>query len=53
METLSLNIPNMKSANCLRTVSDIVNATGARIKNMAPGQIMIEKPSGTHKPGLS
>jgi copper chaperone CopZ len=42
METIKLNIPNMKSHHCQMTVTEVVKALGASVKSMAPTQAEIE-----------
>lgn len=49
METISLSIPNMKSPHCQMTVTRLVQNTGARIKQVAPGTAEIELAGGVTK----
>jgi copper chaperone CopZ len=46
METLTLNIPNMKSAHCQMRVTRIVEATGAKLVSISPmkAAILLENP---------
>jgi copper chaperone len=44
METIQLNIPNMKSPHCQMTVSTIVKNLGASVAKMTPGHAEIELP---------
>lgn len=49
METISLSIPNMKSPHCQMTVTNLVQSTGATIKQVAPGNAEIELTGGATK----
>lgn len=42
METISLNIPNMKSPHCQITVTNTVKSLGGNVKTIAPGSAVIE-----------
>ena len=42
METISLNIPNMKSAHCQMTVTNAVKDLGASVKSIAAAHAEIE-----------
>ncbi len=46
METIQLNIPNMKSPHCQMTVTNVVNHLGATVKSMAPTKAEIEMTEG-------
>lgn len=47
MESIQLNIPNMKSAHCQLTVTGIVEAAGAKVKQIGPAHAVIELSNGT------
>lgn len=48
METLQLNIPNMKSPHCMMVVSGTLkNVEGASLKKVAPGIAEIELSGAT------
>ncbi len=47
METIHLNIPNMKSPHCQLTVTGIVEAAGATIRQVSPAKAEIELTNGT------
>jgi copper chaperone CopZ len=49
METINVNIPNMKSPHCQMTVTNAVNAIGANIKSIAPTKAVIELSNGLSK----
>ncbi len=42
METISLNIPNMKSPHCQMTVANAVKSLGGNVKTIAPGNAVID-----------
>lgn len=42
METINVTIPNMKNSHCQMTVTNTVQALGAKIVSMAPMQATIE-----------
>ena len=46
METINLNIPNMKSTHCQMTVTNTVKAVGGNVKSIAPTRAEIELPNG-------
>jgi copper chaperone len=46
METIRLNIPNMKSAHCQLTVTNTVKNIGATVKTIVPAQAEIELTNG-------
>ena len=49
METINLNIPNMKSTHCQMTVTNTVKAMGGNVKSIAPTSAEIELRNGlTH-----
>ena len=46
METIKLNIPNMKSTHCQMTVTNAVKAIGGNITSISPTKVEIELASG-------
>ncbi len=46
METIELNIPNMKSPHCEMTVTNVVKYLGATVKSIAPTKAEIEMTEG-------
>ena len=42
METIKLEIPNMKSAHCQMTVSNVVRSIGGSVKSIAPTRAEVE-----------
>ena len=42
MKTISLTIPNMKSAHCQMAVTNAVKLVGGTIKSVSPGRAQIE-----------
>jgi copper chaperone len=52
METIKLNIPNMKSPHCQMTVSTIVKNLGASVTSMVPGHAEIELPQGASRESI-
>jgi copper chaperone len=46
METITLTIPNMKSAHCQVTVTNAVKANGGTIRSVAPAKAEIELSDG-------
>ena len=42
MKTISLTIPNMKSAHCQMAVTNAVKSVGGTIKSVSPGRAEIE-----------
>lgn len=49
METINLNIPNMKSPHCQMTVTNTVKAIGGNVKTIAPTKAEIELANGLTK----
>lgn len=49
METISLNIPNMKSPHCQMTVTNAVKDLGASVKSIASAHAEIEIAEGITK----
>lgn len=49
METIHLEIPNMKNTHCQMTVSDTVKKLGAEIKSIAPAQLDLSLTEGLTK----
>lgn len=47
-----MNIPNMKSPHCQLTVTGIVEAAGATIRQISPAKAEIELSNGTTKEAL-
>jgi copper chaperone CopZ len=46
METITLTIPNMKSAHCQMTVTNAVKANGGVIRSVVPTKAEIELKDG-------
>lgn len=46
METIRLNIPNMKSAHCQLTVANTVKNIGGSVKTIVPARAEIELANG-------
>lgn len=46
MESIQLNIPNMKSPHCQLTVTGIVEAAGAKVRQVGPAKAEIELSDG-------
>lgn len=46
METINLNIPNMKSPHCQMTVTNTVKAIGGNVKTIARTKAEIELTNG-------
>lgn len=49
METIILNISNMKSPHCQMTVTNTVKAIGGNVKTIAPTKAEIELANGLTK----
>ena len=49
METIKLTIPNMKSAHCQMTVTNVVENIGASVKHIAPSAAEIGLQQGMTK----
>ncbi len=46
METIHLDIPNMKSTHCQMTVTNTVRAIGGNVKSVSPAKAEIELGNG-------